>query len=150
MMGCAVLPHLRNIVDCIVHGLQDERTKIRTVLSLWLHWLKQPFRMVSSPLITFSSRFGLVFVSTVGKSLAALLNVTGFILPLTDPEYVSYYTKEVTIILIRKFQTSDEEMKKIVLEVVQQCAVRGDGRCHTSVSGLPQSLLGPSYGARPP
>ena len=39
-----------------------------------------------------------------------------------DPEYVSYYIKEVTIILIREFQTSDEEMKKIVLKVVQQCA----------------------------
>jgi splicing factor 3B subunit 1 len=35
---------------------------------------------------------------------------------------VSYYTEEVTIILIREFQTSDEEMKKIVLKVVKQCA----------------------------
>jgi splicing factor 3B subunit 1 len=39
-----------------------------------------------------------------------------------DPEYASYYTKEVTVILIREFQTSDEEMKKIVLKVVKQCA----------------------------
>ena len=57
-----------------------------------------------------------------GKSLAAFLKAIGFILPLMDPEYVSYYIKEVTIILIREFQTSDEEMKKIVLKVVQQCA----------------------------
>jgi splicing factor 3B subunit 1 len=39
-----------------------------------------------------------------------------------DPEYASYYTKEVTVVLIREFQTSDEEMKKIVLKVVKQCA----------------------------
>ncbi|KAG5220761.1 Splicing factor [Salix suchowensis] len=45
-----------------------------------------------------------------------------FIIPLMDPEYASYYTKEVTVILIREFQTSDEEMKKIVLKVVKQCA----------------------------
>ena len=30
--------------------------------------------------------------------------------------------KEVTIILICEFQTSDKEMKKIVLKVVKQCA----------------------------
>ncbi|KAF7312643.1 SF3b1 domain-containing protein [Mycena indigotica] len=35
-----------------------------------------------------------------------------------DPEYASYYTKEVTVILIREFQTSDEE---IVFKVVKQC-----------------------------
>jgi splicing factor 3B subunit 1 len=25
MMGCAVLPHLRNLVDCIAHGLSDDQ-----------------------------------------------------------------------------------------------------------------------------
>jgi splicing factor 3B subunit 1 len=39
-----------------------------------------------------------------------------------DPEYASYYTKKVTVILIREFQMSDEEMKKIVLKAVKQCA----------------------------
>ena len=57
-----------------------------------------------------------------GKDLAAFLKAIGFIIPLMDPEYASYYTKEVTVILIREFQSSDEEMKKIVLKVVKQCA----------------------------
>ena len=57
-----------------------------------------------------------------GKGLAAFLKAIGFIIPLMDPEYASHYTKEVTVILIREFQTSDEEMKKIVLKVVKQCA----------------------------
>ena len=38
-----------------------------------------------------------------------------------DAMYASYYTKEVMVILIREFQTPDEEMKKIVLKVVKQC-----------------------------
>ena len=57
-----------------------------------------------------------------GKTLAAFLKAIDFIIPLMDPEYTSYYTKEVTVILICEFQTSDKEMKKIVLKVIKQCA----------------------------
>ncbi|KAH8484079.1 hypothetical protein H0E87_028489 [Populus deltoides] len=38
-----------------------------------------------------------------------------------DAMYANYYTKEVMFILIREFQSPDEEMKKIVLKVVKQC-----------------------------
>ena len=38
-----------------------------------------------------------------------------------DALYASYYTKEVMQVLIREFQSPDEEMKKIVLKVVKQC-----------------------------
>ena len=34
-----------------------------------------------------------------------------------DAEYANYYTREVMLILIREFQSPDEEMKKIVLKV---------------------------------
>ena len=34
-----------------------------------------------------------------------------------DSMYANYYTREVMVILIREFQTPDEEMKKIVLKV---------------------------------
>ena len=57
-----------------------------------------------------------------GKVLAAFLKSIGFIIPLMDAMYASYYTKEVMVILIREFQSPDEEMKKIVLKVVKQCA----------------------------
>ena len=33
-----------------------------------------------------------------------------------DAEYANYYTREVMLILIREFQSPDEEMKKIVLK----------------------------------
>jgi len=42
----------------------------------------------------------------------------GYLIPLMDAEYASYYTKEVMLILIREFVSPDEEMKKIVLKVV--------------------------------
>ncbi len=38
-----------------------------------------------------------------------------------DATYAEYYTKEVMLVLVREFQTPDEEMKKIVLKVVKQC-----------------------------
>jgi splicing factor 3B subunit 1 len=38
-----------------------------------------------------------------------------------DAVYADYYTREVMVVLIREFQTTDEEMKKIVLKVVKQC-----------------------------
>jgi splicing factor 3B subunit 1 len=40
-----------------------------------------------------------------------------------DPEYAGYYVSEGMPILIREFQTSDEEMRRIVLQVIKQCAM---------------------------
>lgn len=53
--------------------------------------------------------------------LAAFLKCIGHIIPLMDAVYANYYTREVMFILVREFQTPDEEMKKIVLKVVKQC-----------------------------
>lgn len=49
--------------------------------------------------------------------MAAFLKAIGYLIPLMDAEYANYYTKEVMLILIREFQSPDEEMKKIVLKV---------------------------------
>jgi flagellar biosynthesis regulator FlaF len=45
------------------------------------------------------------------------LKAIGYLIPLMDAEYANYYTREVMLILIREFQSPDEEMKKIVLKV---------------------------------
>lgn len=34
MMGCAVLPHLKNLVEAVGHGLEDEQQKVRTMTAL--------------------------------------------------------------------------------------------------------------------
>ena len=49
--------------------------------------------------------------------LASFLKSIGCIIPLMDAMYASYYTREVMVVLVREFQTPDEEMKKIVLKV---------------------------------
>ncbi|XP_008462876.2 LOW QUALITY PROTEIN: uncharacterized protein LOC103501154 [Cucumis melo] len=126
LIGCAVLPHLRSLVEIIEHGLNDENQKVRTITALSLAALAEAaapygiesFDSVLKPLWKgIRSHRGKV----LGKVLAAFLKAIGFIIPLMDALYACYYTKEVMYILIREFQSPDEEMKKIVLKVVKQC-----------------------------
>eukprot|EP01027_Heterolobosea_sp_BB2_P012582 GEZU01018219.1.p1 GENE.GEZU01018219.1~~GEZU01018219.1.p1 ORF type:complete len:1048 (+),score=381.61 GEZU01018219.1:225-3146(+) len=122
LMGCAVLPHLKNLVEIIHHGLKDNESKVRTITALALAALAEAaapygiesFDIVIEPLWTGIHEHR-------GKGLAAFLKAIGYIIPLMDAEYASYYTTEVMDVLIREFSTADEEMKKIVLKVVKQC-----------------------------
>jgi splicing factor 3B subunit 1 len=36
LMGCAILPHLKSLVDVIEHGLEDDQQKVRTITALGL------------------------------------------------------------------------------------------------------------------
>ncbi|XP_011620713.1 splicing factor 3B subunit 1 [Amborella trichopoda] len=122
LMGCAVLPHLRSLVEIIEHGLNDENQKVRTITALSLAALAEaaaPYGIESFDSVLKPLWKGIR--SHRGKVLAAFLKAIGFIIPLMDAMYASYYTKEVMVILIREFQSPDEEMKKIVLKVVKQC-----------------------------
>ncbi|KAI8084704.1 splicing factor 3B subunit 1 [Halteromyces radiatus] len=123
LLGCAILPHLKNLVEAVAHGLEDEQQKVRTITALAIAALAEAaapygiesFDTVLKPLWTGIRKHR-------GKGLAAFLKAIGFIIPLMDDEYANYYTREVMFILIREFQSPDEEMKKIVLKVVKQCA----------------------------
>ncbi|KAJ8905480.1 hypothetical protein NDN08_001987 [Rhodosorus marinus] len=122
LMGCAVLPHLRNLVQIIENGLSDEQGKVRTICALALAALAEaasPYGIESFDSILKPLWKGIR--QHRGKTLVAFLKAIGFIIPLMDAEYASYYTKEVMVILIREFQSPDDEMKKIVLKVVKQC-----------------------------
>lgn len=102
MMGCAVLPHLRNLVDAIARGLTDDQQKVRTMNALGLAALAEaaaPYGIESFDNVLKSLWLGIRLLC--GKDLAAFLKAIGFIIPLMDPEYASYYTKEVTVFLIR-------------------------------------------------
>lgn len=123
LMGCAVLPHLKGLVDCIGENLNDEQAKVRTVTSLALAALAEasnPFGIESfddilNPLWTGARK-------QRGKGLAGFLKAVGYIIPLMDEEYGNYYTSQIMEILLREFQSPDEEMKKVVLKVISQCA----------------------------
>jgi splicing factor 3B subunit 1 len=122
LIGCAVLPHLRSLVEIIEHGLNDENQKVRTITALSLAALAEasaPYGIESFDSVLKPLWKGIR--SHRGKVLAAFLKAIGFIIPLMDALYASYYTKEVMYVLIREFQSPDEEMKKIVLKVVKQC-----------------------------
>lgn len=123
LMGCAVLPHLKGLVECIGENLNDEQAKVRTVTSLALAALAEasnPFGIESfddilNPLWTGARK-------QRGKGLAGFLKAVGYIIPLMDEEYGNYYTSQIMEILLREFQSPDEEMKKVVLKVISQCA----------------------------
>jgi len=123
LMGCAVLPHLKGLVDCIADNLQDEQAKVRTVTSLAIAALAEAanpygiesFDDILNPLWTGARK-------QRGKGLAGFLKAVGYIIPLMDEEYANYYTSQIMEILLREFQSPDEEMKKVVLKVVSQCA----------------------------
>ncbi|KAK4996780.1 U2 snRNP component prp10 [Elasticomyces elasticus] len=123
LMGCAVLPHLAGLVECIGENLNDEQAKVRTVTSLAFAALAEAsspygiesFDPILNPLWTGARK-------QRGKGLAGFLKAIGYIIPLMDSEYAYYYTTQVMEILVREFASPDEEMKKVVLKVLSQCA----------------------------
>ncbi|KAI1721248.1 splicing factor 3B subunit 1 domain-containing protein [Ditylenchus destructor] len=122
LMGCAVLPHLKPLVEIVESGLTDEQQKVRTITALCLAALAEaatPYGIEAFDSVLKPLWKGIR--THRGKGLAAFLKAIGFLIPLMDAEYASYYTKEVMLILIREFVSPDEEMKKIVLKVVKQC-----------------------------
>ncbi|KAF2805971.1 ARM repeat-containing protein [Mytilinidion resinicola] len=123
LLGCAVLPHLKGLVDCIAGNLSDEQPRVRTVTSLAIAALAEAsnpygidsFNDILHPLWTGARR-------QRGKSLTSFLKAVGYLIPLMDGEYANYYTTQIMEILLREFSSPDEEMKKVVLKVVSQCA----------------------------
>lgn len=123
LMGCGVLPHLKGLVQCIAKGLEDEQPKVRTITAMALSSLAEssaPYGIESFEDVLEPLWMGIR--KHRGKALSSFLRCIGFIIPLMDPEYANYYTKEVMAILLREFDSPDEDMKKVVLKVVQQCA----------------------------
>ncbi|EEH59234.1 uncharacterized protein MICPUCDRAFT_46481 [Micromonas pusilla CCMP1545] len=122
LLGCAVLPHLKSLVEIIEHGLTDENQKVRTITALSVAALAEaaaPYGIESFDSVLKPLWKGIR--AHRGKVLAAFLKAIGFIIPLMDAMYANYYTREVMVILIREFASADEEMKKITLKVVKQC-----------------------------
>ncbi|KAJ2782908.1 U2 snRNP component prp10 [Coemansia javaensis] len=122
LVKSGILPHLRGLVDCIGHGLEDENQAVRLATALALAALAEaaaPYGIESFDTVIKPLWVGIR--KHRGKGLAAFLKAIGFIIPLMDVEYANSYTREVMVILIREFQSPDEHMKNIVLQVVKQC-----------------------------
>lgn len=123
MSGCAILPHLKNLVDCVEPGLRDEQNKVKTMTALALSALAEAaapygiesFEGVLKPLLEGVEQ-------SSKKSLAAFLRAFGFIIPLMDADTALPFVKEISSVLVREFHSADDDMRRIVLQVVQQCA----------------------------
>lgn len=122
LMGVAVLPYLRELVEIVSHGLVDDMQKVRIITALTCAALAEaahPYGIES-----FDSVIRPLWKGALehhGKALAAFLKAIGYVIPLMEENYASHYTRLVMPILLREFHSPDEEMKRIVLKVVQQC-----------------------------
>ena len=122
LMGSAVLPSLTDLVALVARGLEDDNQKVRMVTALAIAALAeavQPYGIESFDPVLKPLWQGVK--THRGKGLAAFLKAIGFIIPLMDAQYANFYTREVMVVLQREFASPDEEMRKIILQVVRQC-----------------------------
>lgn len=122
LMGSAILPHLKSLVEIIEHGLKDDQQKVRTITALAIAALAEasyPYGIDSFAGVIRHLFDGMKQYR--GKSLASFFKAIGFIIPLMDSELAARSTKLVLPVLKREFPSPDEEMKKIVLKVLKQC-----------------------------
>ncbi|KAM3127536.1 Splicing factor 3B subunit 1 [Paramecium bursaria] len=141
-MGCAILPHLKSLVDIIVNGLKDSHNKVRTITALAIAALAEasfPYGIEAFDLVLIPLWEGIN--NNQSKSLAAFMKAIGFLIPLMDQEQASEYTKAVMPILKKEFSNSkkDVDMKKIVLMVLKQCiACSGIDAAYVRVEIIPE------------
>jgi splicing factor 3B subunit 1 len=103
LMGCAVLPHLRQMVEIIEHGLVDDDQKVRTITALAIAALAEaayPYGIESFDSVLRPLWKGIR--KHRSKGLAAFLKAIGFIIPLMDASYANYYTKEVRAVVLSR------------------------------------------------
>ena len=133
LMGAACLPHLNGLVGIIAHGLQDDSPKVKTICALAIAALAEascPYGIEAFDEVLRHLLDGVIGVlgadgrrhsQQKSKVLAAFIKANGYVIPLMEASYASYYTRAIMPALISQFASPDEEMKKIVLKVIKQC-----------------------------
>lgn len=133
LMGCGILPYLKQLVEIIESGLNDEQNKIRIQTALTISALAEasyPYGIES-----FESVLRPLWIAihkSRNKALAAFLKAIGFLLPLMSSEVASHFIKHMIDVVIREFSNNEDEMKKVVLKVVKQCV---------AIDGLEKSFV---------
>lgn len=122
LLGPAILPHLKNLVEIIQCGINDEQPKVRTITALAIAALAEascPYGIEAFECVLRPLWEGIKCHQ--GRYLAAFLKAMGFIIPLMDAEHAGAYTRQIMQTVIREFDTPEDEMKRIVLKVLKQC-----------------------------
>lgn len=133
-IGVGVVSHLNSLVEAISSGIEDEQVKVRTMVALAIAALAEssaPYGIDSFEPILRPLWKGIR--SHRGKALAAFLKAVGNLLSLMAEEQAVFYGKELIPTLIREFAAPDDEMKRIVLNVLKNIA----DKC----TGLPRELF---------
>lgn len=124
LLGVAVLPHLKLLVDIVAPGLTDDNFKVRIMAALAVAALAEaahPYGIEAMAPVLRPLAEGVQ--KHRGKTLAAFLKAFGALIPLMEPEYASMCVSKLMPSVVREFATPDDEMKKIVLKVVKQCVM---------------------------
>jgi splicing factor 3B subunit 1 len=122
LMGCAILPYLKSLVDIVENGLKDDQQKVRNLTALCIAALAEascPYGIEAFSGVVKHLYDGIKLLK--GKGLAAFFKALGFIIPLMDAEQAARCTRLIVPLLRRNFDTPDDEMKKIILKVLKQC-----------------------------
>ena len=127
LMGSSTLAHLKMLVEIVQGGLTDEHQKVRIMTAQALASLAEaayPYGIEAFDSVLRSLWFGVK--QHRQKALCSFLAGLRFHYPAMEDEHAGYYTREIMVVVVREFSSPDEEMKKVVLKVVQQC-VTTDG-----------------------
>ncbi|KAI9710139.1 MAG: hypothetical protein M1820_002941 [Bogoriella megaspora] len=123
LSGSGVTPHLRELIDCVAPGLDDGHLKVRTVASLALAALAEaayPYGIEAFDDVLYPLWQGAR--KQRGKALAGYLKAVGYIIVLMDADFAGYYATQIMPVIVREAGSQDEEMKRVVLKVISQCA----------------------------
>ena len=141
LFGCGVLPFLESLVAILKPLLSDEQTKIKVLACLAVTSLAEaasPFGMESFDILLEDLWSGLN--STRGRTLSGFLQAVGSLIPLMSEQDASEYIKYVMEVILREFETPEDEMKRILLKVLKQCLdnrlVRPEGTLEKMLPGF--------------
>lgn len=122
LFGCGVLPFLQSFVEILKPLLSDEQMKIKVLACIAVTSLAEaasPFGMESFDVLLEDLWNGLN--GHRGRPLASFLRAVGSLIPLMSEEYASEYIKYVMNVILREFESPEDETKRILLKVIKQC-----------------------------
>ena len=127
LQGVGILPYLSELVSVLAPTVRDNQPLVRNVSAMALAALAEasaPYGIDAFDPVLKDLWEGITMYS--GRTLAAFLKAIGHIIPLMEPEHANYYTRELMVVLVRHFSTNMEDMKQVVLKVLEQ-TISADG-----------------------
>ncbi|KNC52878.1 splicing factor 3B subunit 1 [Thecamonas trahens ATCC 50062] len=127
LQGVGILPHLQSLVAIVAPQVTDVKPSVSNMAANALAALAEasaPYGIDAFDPVVEPLWEGIKIHS--GRTLAAFLKAIGFIIPLMEPAHANHYTREVMVVLVKHFSTVLDDMKLVVLKVVEQ-VIGADG-----------------------